>query len=438
MQNRLAERYTTRTAAHPAHVDSLAGDTVAVILAGGRGTRLRPLTRHICKPALPFGGAYRNIDFSLANCVNSGIARIGVATQHQPRVLLGHLERVWGASATAREPFIAAWRGEECAPGVGYCGTADAVYRNLDTIERLGRRLVLVLAGDHVYQMDYRPMLERHCARGAVVTVGCVEVPVQEAREFGVLSVDRTGRIDRFVEKPKTLRELPEPDASHVPASMGIYVFEAEFLAHVLRLDALNPASSHDFGADILPRLIRESEAYAYRFAALDGGSAYWRDIGTIAAYWRAHMELLEPSSPLRLDDPDWPLPASGSARAICTDGNHAAAVQSLIARHATIRGRVRRSVLFEGVEIQRGADVADSVVLPNAVVEAGCRLRGVIVDSGCRVPRGTVLDRSLDGALRAARLQPAVLTADDPEGFFAVTPEGGVLRSRCRGQWAA
>ena len=401
--------------------NGLADDTVAVILAGGKGTRLDPLTRHVCKPALPFGASYRSIDFSLSNCVNSGIRRIGVPTQHKPQALLRHIDRVWRSGVTEPEHFISSWSGEYRAPGVGYCGTADAVYRNLDLIEKLDRRLVLILAGDHVYKMDYRPMLERHCERGAAVTIGCVEVPVEEAQEFGVLSVDGSGRINRFAEKPKTRSETPGGDRSHVLASMGIYVFDADLLARALRLDAVSTLSRHDFGGDILPRLVREEQAFAYPFRTADGAEpGYWRDIGTISAYWRAHMELLGPAPRLRLDDPDWPLPADGGVpRGTAhrrSAKNREALEDVIVAADCTVDGTVRRSVLFGGVEVRRGAEVADAVILPGAVIGAGCRLRGVIVDSGCRVPDGTFIDRSQRGTMLAGRLPPAVVTAEDTE----------------------
>jgi hypothetical protein len=197
-----------------------ADDTVAVVLAGGKGTRLHPLTRDICKPALPFGAGYRSIDFSLSNCLNSGIGQVGVATQHKPDALLEHLERVWGDAVTGPQQSIAPWRAETSAPGDGYRGTADAVYRNLHLIEELGRRLVLILAGDHVYQMDYRPMLEQHCERGATVTIGCIEVPTEDAHQFGVLTTDDEDRIRRFVEKPRTRAEIPGKTCDRVLASM--------------------------------------------------------------------------------------------------------------------------------------------------------------------------------------------------------------------------
>jgi glucose-1-phosphate adenylyltransferase len=410
--------------------DALADETVAVVLAGGKGTRLEPLTRKICKPALPFGAAYRSIDFSLSNCVNSGIGRIGVATQHKPDALLDHLGRVWGDVATDPRHFIAPWRSETCAPGFGYCGTADAVYRNLPIIEKLGRQFVLILAGDHVYRMDYRPMLEQHYERGAAVTIGCIEVPVEEAAQFGVLTVDDDGRIERFVEKPKTAAEIPGGDRGRVLASMGIYVFDADFLARALRLDALSATSSHDFGRDVLPRLIRDADAFAWPFRAADGAQpAYWRDIGTIDAYWRAHMDLLGPTPRMRLDDSGWPLPAAGRAPSRITERGSVpwpgAAGDSLLAGTCTVKGAVRRSVVFGGAEIRRGAEVADAVILPEAVIGAGCRLRGVIVDSGCRVAEGTVIDRTAGGTVPIERLKPMVLTCD-------VAAEGSVSDVGC------
>jgi len=417
VKNNLARHALDRDRAHATRAESLlADDTVAIVLAGGKGTRLGPLTRHLCKPALPFGAGYRSIDFSLANCVNSGIRRIGVATQHKPEALLSHLDGVRRNVVADPRHFLSPWPAQERAPA-GYRGTADAVYRNLEVIEALDRRLVLILAGDHVYKMDYRPMLAQHCERGAAVTIGCVEVPVDDAHQFGVLSTDNNGRIDRFVEKPQTRAEIPGDD--RVLASMGIYVFDTDLLARVLRLDAFSTGSSHDFGRDVLPRLIREADAFAWQFRGADGvQTAYWRDIGTVDAYWRAHMDLLGPSPCIRLDDPDWPLPAVGDApRTIdhrAGTKQRGAAEDSLLARDCTVGGTVQRSVLFEGVEVRRGAEVSDAVILPRAVIGAGCRLRGVVVDSGSRIPDGTVVDRSVCGTVPIDRLKPAVLTAAD------------------------
>jgi glucose-1-phosphate adenylyltransferase len=259
-------------------------------------------------------------------------------------------------------------------------------------------------------------MLEQHCERGAAVTIGCVEVAIDEAHQFGILTIDDHGRIDRFVEKPKTRGEIPGGAHRQILASMGIYVFDADLLARALRLDALSATSTHDFGRDVLPRLIRGADAFAWPFRSADGSRpAYWRDIGTVEAYWRAHMDLLGPSPRVRLDDPDWPLLITGLGPRMTMGGaaRGAADGHSLLARTCTIRGTVQRSVVFDGAEVRRGAEVVDTVVLPGAVIGAGSRLRGVIVDSGCRVPEGMVIDRSAGGSVPFERVQPTVLTRD-------------------------
>jgi glucose-1-phosphate adenylyltransferase len=373
---------------------------LAVVLAGGNGTRLDPLTRDICKPALPFGGAFRSIDFSLSNCANSGVCAVGVATQYKPDVLLRHLAGEWNR-APGDGPVIVPWRAEERAPGTGYRGTADAVYRNLDRIESFGAELVLVLAGDHVYKMDYRPMLEEHCARGADITIGCIDVPIADARHFGVMAVDAAGRVERFVEKPQSAAELPTAGLALVPASMGIYVFSAAFLRRALTADAASGASRHDFGNDILPKHIGSGRVFAHAFRGPDGGApGYWRDIGTLEAYWRAHMDLLGPAPALSLDDAGWPIyrAAAAAPRAIfapiaTTRGGRIR--DSLVSGGCNVAGDVRHSVLFTGAELERGATVVDSVVLPGARIGAGSRLRGVIVGAGYQVPAGAIVERA-------------------------------------------
>ena len=397
--------------------NELIGQTMAVVLAGGKGTRLGALTREVCKPALPFGAGYRNIDFSLSNCVNSGIRRVGVATQHKPDALHKHLETVWRRRVTDPEHFIEAWPAEERAPIWGYRGTADAVFRNLEAIEKLGSRRVLVLAGDHVYTMDYRPLLEHHCRHRADVTVGCVEVAVEDAHQFGIVSVNDTGRIERFVEKPKTLEELPPGHGRRVLASMGIYVFETGFLARVLRRDARLNDSGHDFGGDILPRILRAARVFAYPFRESPRGeAAYWRDVGTPGAYWRAHMDLLGAAPRFRLDEPGWPVAGVGEAPARTSRyaGTGQRGGAALIAPSCEIHGRVRRSVLFPGVVVGAGAAIAESVVLPDAVIGRGCRMRGVVVDSGCRIPDGMVVDRSWSRDSDPVGGEPLVVTAED------------------------
>jgi glucose-1-phosphate adenylyltransferase len=389
--------------------DDLADNTLAVVLAGGNGTRLDPLTRHICKPALPFGGGFRSIDFTLSNCVNSGVRTIGVATQYKPAALLAHLAGTWNGAPG--DSVVVPWPADERAPNGGYGGTADAVYRNLELIDDFDPRLVLILAGDHVYKMDYRPMLEEHCARGADVTVGCVDVAAEDARHFGVLAVGEDRCIERFIEKPQSKTELPRPDDDAVLASMGIYVFNADFLARVLTQDAFTPRSRHDFGADIFPKLIRNTRVFAHAFRGADGSTApYWRDIGTLRAYWQAHMDLLGPTPVLALDDTTWPVGTAAKAPQRISSATVTARggtlENSIVGAGCAVAGQVRRSVLFDGVEIGRGATVGDSVVLPGARIGAGSRLRGVIVDTGSSVPDGAVLERTATGT------EPLVLSA--------------------------
>ncbi|MEX0914962.1 MAG: sugar phosphate nucleotidyltransferase [Wenzhouxiangellaceae bacterium] len=376
----------------------LGEQTAAVVLAGGKGTRLGALTRHECKPALPFGGWYRNIDFSLSNCVNSGIRRIGVATQYKDGSLIRHIDRVWRPSAANDAGFIELWRAEAMA-AAGYRGTADAIFQNWARIDALHARWVLVLAGDHVYKMDYRPMLERHLTSGADVTVGCVEVPLGEASQFGVMSIDAEDRIVRFAEKPRHPEGLPgRPDRAL--GSMGIYLFDRDWLGQRLAEDARTETSSHDFGHDLIPSLIDTANVFAYPFtdqATVGGG--YWRDVGTVSAYWRTHMELLDGIPGFRLDDANWPLrPAGISLRDASHHSSHAARpariVDSLIAGGCQLdSATVQRSVLFANSTVEPNAVLSNAVILPNAVIGRDCRLTDVIVEAGVRVPPGTVIE---------------------------------------------
>jgi glucose-1-phosphate adenylyltransferase len=396
---------------------------LAVVLAGGNGTRLAPLTQHVCKPALPFGGGFRSIDFSLSNCANSGLRAVGVATQYKPDTLLAHLAAAWNG-APGDDPVVVPWHADECAPATGYRGTADAVYRNLGRIRDFDPELVLVLAGDHVYKMDYRPMLEEHCARGADVTIGCVDVPIADARHFGVITVDGTGRIERFIEKPQALTDLPNPNGESVLASMGIYVFSADFLARTLRADAAAGGSRHDFGNDILPKLIDKSRVFTHALRGDRGAEAYWRDIGTLQAYWRAHMDLLDPEPLLSLDDASWPIggavapPRTITAPLATARGGRVQ--NSIVGADCKVAGQVLRSVLFAAAEIGRGATVTESVILPGAKIGAGSKLRGVIVGEGYRVPEGAVLERD------AAADGPLVLTDDGAAAEPARYAAGG------------
>ena len=390
----------------------LAESTLSIVLAGGHGIRLDPLTRNVCKPALPFGGAFRNIDFSLSNCVNSGLRTIGVATLYKPESLLAHLALRWRNGATGGKALVEAWRAEERTEHSGECGTAHAVGCNLGSIRALGHPLILVLAGDHVYKMDYRPMLEAHRAHGAAVTIGCVEMPLSDSRHFGILKIGQEGRVERFVEKPKPCPEMQGDGADGALASMGIYVFDADLLARVIAIDAATRASHHDFGIDILPRLVESgSRVFAHVFRGTDQPPRpYWRDVGTLGAYWRAHMDLLAPEPLLTLYDPRWPIrPAAAAPRLIRSPSATAAGgtiESSIVTAGCEVAGKVSRSVLSDSVKVGRGAEVTESVVLPGAVIGARSRLRGVIVDAGYRVPDGTISEP------RARSAPPLVLSS--------------------------
>lgn len=412
----------------------LARATAAVVLAGGRGIRLGALTRDECKPALPFGGFYRNIDFSLSNCVNSGINRIGVATQYKDASLLRHMARVWPDSGEAGTGFVEPWRARPHAGDGGYHGTADGVFQNWARIEALDARLVLILAGDHVYKMDYRPMLQQHVACRADLTVGCVEVAAEEAREFGVMSIDASNRIIRFAEKPRHPKSIPGRPG-RVLGSMGIYVFNSDLLGKLLSEDAATESSSHDFGRDLLPRIIDTVKVYAYPFtedAAVGGG--YWRDVGTILAYWRAHMELLDGIAGFSLDDARWPVRSDERSQDIrpCRarfPGQSGLATDALLAAGCQVdRATVRRSVLYAHVKVAERSNLSNAVVLPHAVIGRNCVLSDVIVASGARVPDGTIVTPPSHFTGTAA---PTLITADTNGTAFSSRCDRTQIRHR-------
>jgi glucose-1-phosphate adenylyltransferase len=372
----------------------LVNETVAVVLAGGKGLRLGPLTRNRCKPALHFGGAYRSIDFTLSNCVNSGVRRVGVATQYQPNSLVPHIQQGWRhLNRMEFGEFIDIWPAEQRRGSSGYAGTADAVFQNLPNLDRLRPRYVLVLAADHVYRMNYGDILAFHQESGAGVTVACQPVPAEQARHFGIVSVDRH-RVREFHEKPRHVAVSPPP-----LASMGIYVFDAGLVRDLLTQDADRPDSSHDFGRDVIPSCVRSGDirVHAYSFSdPCTGGAGYWRDIGTIDAYWAASMELLDPRSGLDLRDPRWPIwsiPMRRAPTRILPDDHGACTrIASAIVGNGCdlAAATVRRSVLSDNVCVGAGSLVEDSVLLPNVRVGSGCHLRRVIVDEGVEVPDGT------------------------------------------------
>lgn len=372
----------------------LAGQTLALVLAGGNGTRLGELTRWQCKPAVPFGGHFRNIDFTLSNCVNSGIRRIAVLTQYKAQTLITHLAGGWSFLAKPLGEFVEVWPAQQRLHNSWYVGTADAVYQNLDLVLAQRSRYTLVLAGDHIYKMDYRRLIERHAESGADVTVACVPVPLEEARSFGVLGIDTQQRVHSFIEKPApgSLRQTQ----GTVSASMGVYVFTTEYLAERLRCDASSPDSAHDFGRNILPNAAPADHVGAHPFTNETGQPGYWRDVGTLDAYWRAHMELLLPQPPIDLYDPAWPIMTLAEhlppARLLFDSARQGSVANSLLAGGVIVRGaQVTNSVLAANVQVAEGSTVDEAVVLPGTRIGASCRLRRIVIDAGMEIPAGTI-----------------------------------------------
>jgi glucose-1-phosphate adenylyltransferase len=384
------------------HFGRLARTTYAMVLAGGRGSRLKELTDWRCKPAVPFGGKYRIIDFTLSNCVNSGVRRIGVATQYKSHSLIRHLQRGWSFLDGRIGEHVDILPAQQQVAESWYRGTADAVFQNINVLRRDGCSYVLVLSGDHVYKMDYDRLLEDHAAREADATVVCVEVPLAEARSFGVIEVDAAGRIAGFEEKPAEPRPMPG-DPGRALASMGVYVFNAAFLYEQLIRDADDPRSGHDFGSDLIPHIISRYRVHAHRFAEscveTQSGQPYWRDVGTLDAYWEANLELAKVTPQLNLYDRDWPvwtfqeqLPPAKFV--LDDDGRRGMAVDSMVSGGCIVSGAtVRRSVLFSNVRVEDGALLEDCVVLPDVVVGPGVRLRHAVVDRHCRLERESLDD---------------------------------------------
>ncbi|WP_127142952.1 glucose-1-phosphate adenylyltransferase [Pelagibacterium montanilacus] len=381
----------------------LARDAMAYVLAGGRGTRLQELTDRRAKPAVYFGGKARIIDFALSNAINSGIRKISVATQYQAHSLIRHLQRGWNFLRTERnESFDILPASQRVAEDLWYAGTADAVYQNMDIIEDEGVKYIVVLAGDHVYKMDYEIMLRQHVDTGADVTVGCLEVPRMEATAFGVMHVDAKDRIVDFVEKPADPPAIPgKPDSAL--ASMGIYVFETKFLMDQLRRDAATEGSNRDFGKDIIPHIVRNGTAWAHRFNQSCVRSsreevAYWRDVGTIDAYWEANIDLTDILPQLDLYDRDWPIwthaEITPPAKFVHDmDGRRGHAVSSLVSGDCIVSGAaLRRTMLSTGARVNSYADLQDAVILPRCTINRGVRLKKVVVDARVELPEGLVV----------------------------------------------
>ncbi|HOB62956.1 MAG TPA: glucose-1-phosphate adenylyltransferase [Candidatus Competibacteraceae bacterium] len=380
-------------------VSRLTRETLALILAGGRGSRLKQLTLWRAKPATPFGGKYRIIDFPLSNCINSGIRRVCVLTQYKAHSLIQHIQRGWGFLRGEFGEFVELLPAQQRLDDASwYKGTADAVYQNLDIIRNHAPEFVLILAGDHIYKMDYGPMLAHHVENKADITIGSVEVPRDRAREFGVLTVNERNEVVRFVEKPQEPETLPGQDQVAL-ASMGIYVFNTKFLYECLMEDACCQKSNHDFGRDLIPRLIGQSKVIAYPFRDVQTKTqSYWRDVGTVDAFWEANMELVGIDPELNLYDEFWPIwtyqdQAPPAKFVFDDDGRRGMAVDSMIADGCIISGGyVNHSLLFSHVQVHSFVQLRDAVVLPGVDIGRYCRLRKVIIDRACVIPPGTVI----------------------------------------------
>ncbi|MCK6371387.1 MAG: glucose-1-phosphate adenylyltransferase [Gammaproteobacteria bacterium] len=403
-------------------VSQLTKSTMAVIMAGGRGERLRHLTRNRAKPAMPFGGKYRIIDFSLSNCVNSGIRQILVLTQYKAHSLIQHVQRGWGYLRGELGEFVQLVPAQQQIGELWYRGTADSVYQNLDIIEAYHPDLVLVLAGDHVYKMDYGPMIAAHVEKDAEITVGVVQVPLTEAHHFGVMTVDNSQRIIRFNEKPANPEPMPGSNDLAL-ASMGIYVFDREFLRQRLAIDALDAQSAHDFGKNIIPQTIGGGRVFAYSFEDVKtAAQAYWRDVGTLDAFYEANMELVYVTPELNLYDEDWPIwtyqeHAPPAKFVLDEDGRRGEAINSLVSGGCIVSGAtVRESLLFSNSLINERSQVFRSVLLPNVRVGRNCRINHAILDEGCEVPDGTSI--GVDPAADALHFHVT------ERGVVLVTPE--------------
>ncbi len=389
------------------YVSRLTSGTLAVIMAGGRGERLHDLTINRCKPATPFGGKFRIIDFPLSNCVNSGIRQIFIMTQYKGQSLIQHVQRGWSYLRGEFGEFVDVVPAQQQIGAHWYRGTADCVYQNLDLIRTLRPKHVLVLAGDHIYKMDYGPMVAYHVEKGADITVGVVEVSRDKAREFGVLSVTEWNRVTKFAEKPQEPEPIPgRPDVAL--ASMGIYVFNGRLLDKLLVEDAKSEGSKHDFGRNIIPPAIDTLQVFAYPFTDVKTRAQnYWRDVGTVDAYYEANIELVHVAPELNLYDEEWPIwtyqAHVPSAKFILDeDGRRGMAINSIVSGACIISGAViNQSLLFSNVRVDERSSVYRSVILPNVKIGTGCTIRQAILDEGCEVPDGMQIgvDRGADAA---------------------------------------
>jgi glucose-1-phosphate adenylyltransferase len=410
---------------NPRFIRLLTKNTLALVLAGGRGSRLYELTDRRAKPAVYFGGKFRIIDFPLSNCVNSGIRKIGVLTQYKAHSLIRHLVHGWSNFRTDLGEFMEVLPASQRTSGNHwYEGTADAIYQNLDIVEALNLKYVLILSGDHVYKMDYGEMLAQHVASNADMTVACVGVSLEDAKGFGVMTIDENKRVIAFDEKPANPQPMPGSSDTAL-ASMGNYIFNTEFLFEQLRQDAANPNSSRDFGKDIIPSIIADHAVYAHLFLdPVTGEQPYWRDVGTIDAFWEANMELVSVEPELNLYDETWPILTYHrqlpSAKFVFQDkeiGREGKALDSIVSAGCIISGAsVINSLLFSNVKVHSYSEVRDSVILPEVNIGRHCRISRAVIDRGCQLPDGTVIGE--DPVADKSRFRVT------EKGVILVTPE--------------
>jgi len=405
------------------YISNLTRDTYALILAGGRGSRLHELTDWRAKPATFFGGKFRIIDFPLSNCINSGIRRVGIATQYKSHSLIRHVNRAWGHFKKEMGESVEILPASQRQGDGWYAGTADAVFQNIDIIRHELPKYVMILSGDHVYRMDYGELLAKHVENGADMTVCCVEVPVEEAAgAFGVMTVDESNQVCRFDEKPEQPSEVPGKPGLTL-ASMGNYVFNTEFLFDELAKDAAQDSSSKDFGNDIIPKIINSHKVFAFPFSDPNSDKQpYWRDVGTLDSFWEANMELVSPDPQLDMYDESWPIwtyqEQTAPAKFVFDEDNRRGmAVDSTVSGGVIVSGStVNGSLLFSKVRINSFCEIKDSVILPGAIVGRHCKINKAIIDRGCVVPDSLEIGINHD---------------TDRANGFRVTDKGVVLVTR-------
>ena len=407
----------------PRFVSRLTRDTLALIMAGGRGSRLKQLTQWRAKPAVPFGGKFRIIDFPLSNCINSGIRRIGVITQYKSHSLLTHIQKGWSHLRGEFGEFVELLPAQQRVDETSwYAGTADSIYQNMDIIRSHAPKYVLILAGDHIYKMDYGSMIAKHVEQEADITVGCIIVPLAEAREFGVMGTDESMRINSFSEKPDNPVPMPGSETEAL-CSMGIYIFNTAFLFEQLIKDCDTPNSTRDFGKDIIPNAIEKYRVFAYPFNDEQSGEqSYWRDVGTVDAYWNANLELIGVTPELNLYDEEWPIwtyqEQLPPAKFIFDDDDRRGmAVDAMVSGGCIISGAtVRHSVLFSDVRVRDYSLIENTVVLPDVEVGKNCIIKNAIIDRGCMIPEGTQIGVDLE--------QDNLRYFVSPKGIVLVTPD--------------